>query len=247
MIVIPMAGNSSRFYRAGYTRPKYELPVGDATLFAICVSSFQSSFDSEMFLFICRDGVDADLFVARECARLGIRDYQCVVLPEVTRGQAETVLLGLEMAGVAPDESLLVFNIDTARPGYAFPAECRESDGYLEVFAGEGEHWSFVKPVSPQSRQVAETSEKKRISSLCCTGLYYFARAGDFMRICREAIGDIDNFRRLWGELYIAPMYNSFIQSGAVVTYHEVGVDEVLFSGTPDEYAALLESLKSAP
>ncbi|HEX2545907.1 MAG TPA: capsular biosynthesis protein, partial [Ramlibacter sp.] len=72
MIVIPMAGNSSRFYQAGFTRPKYELPVGKDTLFARCVGSFEAYFASESFLFVCRPGVDAERFVHAECAKLGL-------------------------------------------------------------------------------------------------------------------------------------------------------------------------------
>ncbi|ECR5117115.1 capsular biosynthesis protein, partial [Salmonella enterica] len=33
MIIIPMAGLSSRFFKAGYTKPKYELKAHDKTLF----------------------------------------------------------------------------------------------------------------------------------------------------------------------------------------------------------------------
>jgi hypothetical protein len=243
MIVIPMAGRSSRFYQAGYKVPKYELPVPGGTLFGMCVRSFEPYFASERFLFVCRPGVGAEQFVQAECERLAIRDFECVTLEQETRGQAETVLLGMERSGTAGAEPLLIFNIDTVRPGYRFPAECRGSDGYLEVFRGEGDHWSFVRPVAPGSIRVAETSEKKRISDLCCTGLYQFARAADFDRLCRAAIEDIDNFCALWRELYVAPLYNEFIAQGADVAYHEVPRNAVLFSGTPSEYDELLELL----
>jgi hypothetical protein len=151
------------------------------------------------------------------------------------------VLVGLEQAQADPGERLVIFNIDTVRPGYRFPRESEKLDGYLEVFRGEGEHWSFVRPGA--NGLAAETSEKRRISDLCCTGLYHFARAADFMRLCRAAIADVDNFVRDWRELYVAPLYNGFIAEGARVGWHEVGPEEVLFSGTPDEYEALLQDL----
>jgi hypothetical protein len=243
MIVIPMAGNSSRFYKAGYDRPKYELPVQGESLFALCVKSFEAYFATEPFLFICRDDVAAAEFVGAECAKLGLQNFQCVSLPGATRGQAETVLLGLQQAAVGPAESLLIFNIDTARPGYRFPEALQFVDGYLEVFAGEGEHWSFVRPAAAFTSRVAQTSEKQRISNLCCTGLYHFARCADFVRLCESAVADIDNYCQRWGELYIAPLYNALIEQGALVAYHEVAQDQILFSGTPDEYQTLLKTL----
>jgi hypothetical protein len=242
LIVIPMAGNSRRFYEAGYTRPKYELPVGDETLFALTVRSFERYFDDERFIFVCRGDLDAEAFVRAECERLGIRRCDIAVLQQPTRGQAETVLLGLEDAGYLPSESLLVFNIDTIRRGYRFPVDCEWADAYLEVFSGSGDHWSFVEPAAAFTRRVARTTEKERISDLCSTGLYHFARTGDFVAACREAMSTIDRYRARWSELYVAPLYNQLIEQGMAVTYHQVDAAEIGFSGTPAEYEALLRS-----
>ena len=40
MIVIPMAGLSSRFTKAGYTKPKYMLPLAGKSVFAHSIESF---------------------------------------------------------------------------------------------------------------------------------------------------------------------------------------------------------------
>ena len=239
MIIIPMAGQSSRFASAGHTRPKYELALQSGTLFAACTRSFEQYFSSERFVFVCRAGLGAEGFIDAECERLGVQKYIVVALDAPTRGQAETVLQGLHGAEATGRESLLIFNIDTIRPHYVFPEQLDLSDGYLEVFSGTGDHWSFVKPAASFSRRVAQTSEKRRISNLCCTGLYHFSRAVDFDRVCREALGSYEHFRQTWGELYVAPLYNMLIASGKTFTYHEIPRSQVHFSGTPDEYEAL--------
>jgi hypothetical protein len=253
MIVIPMAGQSRRFREAGYDRPKYELPLQGESLFARCVRSFERYFDSEPFLFVARREFEAERFVATECERLGIRDYRTVTLDEPTRGQAETVLLGLRRVPCDGNDALLVFNIDTIRPGYAFPAEALDADGYLDVVRAQGEHWSFVRPAASFTRRVAETSEKRRISDLCCTGLYYFARAADFTAACDAALHDADgadnagSYLARWGEAYIAPLYNDLIAAGKHIVYAEAAAAQVLFAGTPPEYEALLRATGSAP
>lgn len=239
MIVIPMAGMSRRFFDAGYARPKYELPLDGQTLFACCVRSFERYFGSERFVFVHRKAFGADDFIARECDRMGLEDYITVGLGDATRGQAETVLRGLDGAGAGGNEALLIFNIDTIRPHYRFPETMCFGDGYLEVFAGEGEHWSFVRPATSLCPLVAETAEKRRISPLCSTGLYFFARATDFGASCEHALGDGGRFLRQWGELYVAPLYNHLVAAGKRIMYHQVGAHEVHFAGTPQEYRAL--------
>lgn len=75
MIVIPMAGLSSRFKNAGYTKPKYMLEAHGKTLFNHSVSSFQKYFSSEKFLFIALDVNDTYEFIRSECLSLGINDF----------------------------------------------------------------------------------------------------------------------------------------------------------------------------
>ena len=240
MIILPMAGRSRRFYEAGYTCPKYELPLDGQSLFAACVRSFEHYFRTERFLFVCRDDGAAVDFVDDECKRLGIADYRVVRLRRDTGGQAESVLLGLQDSGCGANESLLIFNIDTIRESYRFPVSADFADGYLEVFRGPGTHWSFVQPSAAFGTRVAQTSEKQRISPLCCTGLYYFARASDFTEVCGAALNEADEYRQRWGELYIAPLYNAMLAQGRRVVYHEITREQVRFAGTPEEYRGLL-------
>lgn len=242
MIVIPMAGHSRRFREAGYDRPKYELPLQGESLFACCVRSFEHYFASEPFLFVARIDAGAEAFIARECERLGIALHRTVTLEQPTRGQAETVLEGLRRAECGANESILIFNIDTIRPGYAFPPEALNADGYLEVVRTAGEGWSFVRPAASFNRRVAETTEKRRISELCCTGLYYFARAIDFSAACEAALVEADAYLDHWGEIYVAPLYNALISAGKHIVHAEAPASRVHFAGTPPEYEALAAS-----
>jgi len=239
MIVIPMGGRSSRFFERGYQRPKYELMAHGRSLFWHAVSSFARYFDRERFVFIVRPDYQAIQFVSNECQRLGIRDYFIVELENETRGQADTVRLGLIGASARPDESVTIFNIDTIRPGFEFPSFVSECDGYLEVFPGLGQHWSFVEPLADDGNRVRRTTEKVRISDLCSTGLYYFRRPEQFLSICaaemKKDLGELVN-----GEVYVAPLYNQIIESGGDVRFNLIGKDEVYFCGTPDEYTGFL-------
>ncbi|WP_110630662.1 glycosyltransferase family 2 protein [Salinicola salarius] len=234
MIVIPMVGASSRFFKAGYDRPKYQLPLWGETVFYWVMRSFHKYFDQQTFLFILRDDYQARDFVQAEIHRLGISDFSIVVLDAMTQGQADTVAHGL--CDVADEEPITIFNIDTLRYDFELPDFINDSDGYLEVFHGEGDHWSFVGPGVDFT--VLRTTEKDRISDLCSDGLYHFASKALFLSAFENAV---QNDIKSKGEFYVAPLYNFLIQAGKDIRYLEVSSLNIDFCGTPDEYEALVD------
>lgn len=247
MIVFPMAGLSRRFAEAGYALPKYMLPAHGRSLFAHAVGGFAAYFASHPFLFIARDVAGTADFVRAECAALGIAAPRLVLLERPTAGQAETVALGLDAAGVGAAEPVTIFNIDTFRPRFRFPTgfALAAVDGYLEVFRGSGANWSYVRPAAPGSDRVAETTEKVPISDLCCTGLYHFRTAALYRAAYGAFAGGAAAALGL-KELYVAPMYNLLLREGRDIRWHLVGADEVVFCGVPAEYAAFLAAAPPA-
>ncbi|MUK67934.1 glycosyltransferase family 2 protein [Aliivibrio fischeri] len=235
MIVIPMAGLSSRFFKAGYTQPKYMLEAHGETLFAHAVLSFKTYFETQTFLFIVRDVYETPAFVEEECKKLGITSYKVIILNQETRGQAETVALGLSKTEQEKDEDLTIFNIDTFRPNFIFPELDKLGDGYLEVFRGTGDNWSFAKPESATSTKVILTTEKDPVSDLCSTGLYYFKTLNDFFFAYNSYL-EKPVIEWAKGELYIAPLYNELITENRDIHYHLIERDEVIFCGVPSEY-----------
>jgi hypothetical protein len=238
MIVIPMAGLSSRFFKAGYELPKYMLEAHGESLFDHSVKSFQAYFDTTRFVFIVRDVFDTPKFVKQRAVALNIKDYDIVVLNEETRGQAETVTLGLSSYRESI-EPITIFNIDTFRPGFEYPNLEQLGNGYLEVFRGTGDNWSFVRPISDSSTQVDLTTEKNPISDLCCTGLYHFKNIQDYFKAYDYYLS-IPKEQWEKGELYVAPLYNHLINDGKEIHYHEIERSVVIFCGTPDEYIDFL-------
>ena len=246
MIVIPMAGLSSRFSSAGYLKPKYMLEAHGKTLFSHAVSSFSGYYDSEKFLIIGRRVEGFDAFIKCEMRALGVKSYQIIILDEYTKGQADTVYKGLQLANIADDEPLLIFNIDTFRPGFRLPTEFDISniDGYLEVFMGGGKNWSNVLPKCVKDQTVLKTAEKQEISNYCCTGLYYWGSSLIFKETFKQFVLDITSLGyEHASELYIAPMYNYLITNAKNVRYSVVNETDVIFCGIPEEYEAFCASV----
>ncbi|WP_287323041.1 glycosyltransferase family 2 protein [Mesorhizobium sp.] len=235
MIILPMAGLSRRFADAGYRQPKYMLPLWGASLLAHCIESFRSYFGQETFLFVCQEDSTIRNFIDSTCQEVGLERFDIASVNGPTRGQAETVILGMISKNVSGDDSLLIFNIDTIRPGLVLPSFVKDSgyDGYLEVFEGLGEGWSFIEPDPSEPNMVLRTAEKVRISNLCSTGLYYFKTAADFREAYEKELAQPSSH-----ELYVAPLYNHLVRDGRKIAYSVIDESQVVFAGTPTEYEA---------
>jgi dTDP-glucose pyrophosphorylase len=236
MIVIPMAGFSRRFTNAGYKQPKFMLNLAGRPAFDWAVLSFSELFASDVFLFVFRRDDATEAFIKGRLSELGISKNILVGLTEPTRGQAETVALGLAECDAADSERITIFNIDTFRPGFRYPsAAILEASGFLETFEASGENWSFCATAENDQTFVTHVTEKQRISSHCSTGLYHFASRTLFENAYRY-------YRTInLPEMYVAPIYNRLIELGLTVRRVAVPENKLFLCGTPAEY----EELKS--
>jgi hypothetical protein len=240
MIVLPMAGESRRFRIAGYAGPKYRFECRGVSLFEWALSSFRHYFGSREFLFIALGEHESLPFIRAAAARLGLSNWRVVELPAKTAGQAETVRLGLAAIQHPDRAPLTVFPVDTLRTDFRFPAEAEGCDGFIEAFSGDGDHWSFVRVAKEAPQRVVEVVEKRRISGLCCTGLYHFRGTGDFRRAL-----DLPSPPRSLAERrerFVAPLYNALIGAGRRIYCRRVDESAVDFFGTPAEYDAFCAS-----
>ena len=237
MIVIPMLGKSSRFFSAGYKEPKYKLPLNGGSVFSHSVSSFKRYFNCKPFLFLVRSDFNAAKFVSENAIELGIRDFRIIEFSENTEGQADTVLQGTRDYG--DDEPLIIFNIDTIRHDFIAPSDQEFADGFLEVFQGHGNNWSFVE--RDKGGRVIRTAEKSRISIHCSNGMYGFRRLRDYREAFRRSSDSIliEN-----GEVYVAPLYNDLIRRGLDIRCIELPCSAISLCGTPDEYQSLISQSK---
>jgi hypothetical protein len=240
MFVFPMLGRSSRFFDAGYTLPKYKLPLGanGQIVFDYVLGSFRHYFDTDLFVLLCRADTNDRAFLIERMHGLGVRRFDVIEHAGETGGQAESVELSLACA--PDDEELFIFNIDTVLYNFEKDATRGQVAGYLEVFRGEGTHWSFVEPDPGRSGHAARVVEKDRISDLCSNGLYYFASVSTYAnalnayRLKHQGVA---------GEIYVAPLYNELIDRGMPVSYKLVRTRQIGFCGVPNEYVELSRSI----
>ena len=231
-IVITMAGLGSRFRKAGYTVPKYEIEVFGRSLFSWSMESLRGFFlpDNDYY-FIVRREDNAAPFIKSEWEKIAGDPLRVHVieLDAPTDGQATTAMLAAPMW--RKDDSLLIYNIDTYVEAYQMKAEDIQGDGFIPCFSAPGDHWSFV--AVDENGDATEVREKVRISDNCTLGAYYFATCKLYEDMYDEYYKDPSNLEK--GEKYVAPLYNHMIRKGMKVRISLVDGKCVHVLGTPEE------------
>ena len=231
-VVITMAGLGSRFRKAGYDMPKYEITVHDRSLFAWSMESLKGYYAPENdYFFIVRKEDEARDFILSEWEKCGgdRAKAHVIELDAPTDGQATTAMLAKEFW--KKDDELLIYNIDTYVEAGQMKSEDIIGDGFIPCFCAPGDHWSFV--ALGKDGNATEVREKQRISDNCTLGAYYFSSCGLYEKMYDEYYADGGNMEK--GEKYVAPLYNYMISKGMKVRICLVDGKCVHVLGTPEE------------
>jgi dTDP-glucose pyrophosphorylase len=238
MFVFPMGGRGKRFVEAGYAVKKHLLEVQGKTVFENAVSSFEKYFNSDKFLFVMREDDNSENQVNDLIVSLGVKEFKIVKIYD-SLGQADSVKKGLEALALSTfdnallDEEIYIFNIDSFLLNFEKFEPSANAIGALDVFRPTGSHFSFIEAHPSLPNTVSKVTEKVKVSDLASTGLYYFKHAKFFLE-CIEA--EADRVLLEYGEVFVAPLFNHFIEKGQIVMYREICNDEIVILGTPVEY-----------
>ena len=232
MIVITLAGDSSRFFKAGYEEVKYKLIYHGKSILESILDYIPRD---KKILIVTNEKHNDKFFCSELLGKMNFIDFSVVEIRS-TIGQLETLINGLLKCKnfYDSDETLTVFNGDTIRKSKSWDEF--EGDGYIEVFESEGLHWSFVDVIGRVNRVV----EKKRISNFCSSGLYYFKN----ISIVLNNFEEYKNTVIQESELFIAPFYNFLINKNFDIYSSKLELEAFVFCGTPLEYQKSILSLK---
>ena len=241
-IVITMAGLGSRFKKAGYKEPKYEIVAHGKSLFAWSMDSLKGYYDvSNDYYFIVRKEDNARDFITEQWVDVVKGSKEQIHIIEIdymTDGQATTAILAANEW--KKEDSLLIYNIDTYVIAGAMKSEDISGDGHIPCFNAPGDHWSFV--AVDDSGKAIEVREKQRISDNCTLGAYYFKSCELYENMYKEYYNTCDNMEA--GEKYVAPLYNYMISKGLDVSISLIDAKDVHVLGTPEELEVFKNTYK---
>lgn len=233
-IIMPMAGEGSRFRNAGWTTPKPLIQLHGKALFEHAIDSVKIDGAPMKYSFIVR----AEHIKANKIDQ-GIKE----LLPEAsvfsvektTRGAVETCLVAEE--AIADDDAVVVMDCDLEFSSERYKQLIKES---LETNAKEAHGGALVSFESTEPRYsyaevnenglVTRTAEKEPISKHALCGAYFFASGADFKRVARKLL---DEPVMTKPEFYVSLLYNYLLAEGAPV---RIAPMEMYRSyGTPEE------------
>ena len=225
-IVIPMAGEGSRFTKAGYTFPKPMIEIHQKPMIQLIEESLGLKGN---FIFIVRQE-HLDKYNLKSLLNIIAPNCKIIVIDKLTEGAACTVLLAKKY--IDNDKPLIIANSDQfiewnpSETMYNFST--KKIDGGILTFDTLHPKWSYAKV--DKNNIVTEVAEKKVISNHGTVGVYYWKKGQDFVKYAEQMI---DKDIRVNNEFYVCPVFNEAIVDKKVIKIHNV--DSMWGLGTPED------------
>jgi NDP-sugar pyrophosphorylase family protein len=237
-VLIPMAGEGSRFVREGYRLPKPLIDVDGKPMIQRVVENL--NFNAEYIFLVRKEHIMAYSELAEVISGLKAKS-DIVIVDKLTEGAACTALLAKHL--INDDDDLLIANSDQiiSYSSHNFESFKRLTnvDSMVYVFNADHPKWSFVKVGT--DGLVTEVAEKRPISNIATCGIYWYRHGSDFVKYAEKMI---EKDIRVNNEFYIAPVYNEMIADQK--TLLPFYVNEMHGIGIPDDLNAyLLHKAKS--
>ncbi len=227
-VLIPMAGEGSRFAKEGYTFPKPLIDVNGKPMIQVVVENLD--FDCEYIFLVRESHINEYEGILDTLKRITNNRMSYVAVDSLTEGAACTALLAKEM--INTDEDLLIANsdqhIEYEPENFKLLKSISDVDSIVFTFNAVHPKWSFVKTNSRGF--ITEVAEKRPISNIATCGIYWYRKGSDFVKYAERMI---EKNIRVNNEFYIAPVYNELIQDGKTLIPFYVNSMNGL--GTPED------------
>jgi len=226
-VLIPMAGAGSRFEQAGYTFPKPLIEVDGKPMIQTVVENL--NIDAKHIFIVQKEHYEKynlkyllNLITNNNC--------EIVQVEGVTEGAACTTLLAKQF--IDNDEPLVIANsdqfVDWDSNEFMYSMTADNIDGGILSFEATHPKWSFAK--LNEDGFVSEVAEKKPISNIATSGIYYWKKGADYVYYTEQMI---DKDIRTNNEFYVCPVFNEAIGDHKKIKVFPI--DKMWGLGTPED------------
>jgi dTDP-glucose pyrophosphorylase len=235
-ILIPMAGEGSRFAKEGYTFPKPLIDVNGKPMIQAVVENI--NFNANYIFIVRKEHLIK--YSGLEKTLNNITNNKCTIVPvdNLTQGAACTALLAKEY--INNDVELLIANsdqiIDYNKQNFELLKKMTIVDAIVFCFNAVHPKWSFIK--INENSYITEVAEKNPISNIATCGIYWYRKGLDFVKYSEQMI---EKNIRVNNEFYIAPVYNELIKDNKkLIPFY---VNEMHGIGTPEDLNFYLKKI----
>jgi dTDP-glucose pyrophosphorylase len=239
-IVIPMAGQGSRFAKAGYEKPKPFIDVDGKPMIVRVLENLAYP-DARYILIARREHMEKEAELVKQIEK----EFNAIFIPidKLTEGTACTVLYARKY--INNDEQLLIANsdqiVDMNIADFIDDCKDRNLDGSILTFIDhyKDPKWSFA--ALDENNLVTEVKEKVVISEFATVGIYLYSKGRDFVNASIDMIIEND---RVNNEFYTCPTYNYAIKEGSKIGIYNIEFEHMHGIGTPEDLNLYLKFIK---
>tara|TARA_R110002020_G_scaffold207313_4_gene412819 strand:- start:1926 stop:3302 length:1377 start_codon:yes stop_codon:yes gene_type:complete len=236
-VLIPMAGEGSRFQKAGYSFPKPLIEVNGKPMIQLVVENL--NIDAQ-HIFVVRKEHE-ERYNIKHLLQLISPGCEVILTDGLTEGAACTTLLAKEF--INNDEALLYANSDQFLEWdsneFMYSMMADSIDGGMLTFEATHPKWSFAK--LGEDGYVNEVAEKKPISNIATTGIYYWKHGSDYVKYAEQMI---ENNVRVNNEFYVCPVFNEAIADNKKIKIFPT--EKMWGIGTPEDLDTFLRNYKGS-
>lgn len=233
-IVMPMAGEGSRFLKEGWTTPKPLIELNGQPLFKHAISSVTDKDIQMKYSFIVRQE-HIDKYQIDKGIRSFLPEANLFSVVKTTRGAVETCLIAEN--AIADDDAVIVMDCDLEFRSKKFVEIIKQilnkpieeaTGGALVSFESNEPRYSYA--ALGKDGFVTRTAEKEVISNHALCGVYFFSSGKRFKEVA-HCLLDEPVFSK--PEYYVSLLFNYLLKAGEKVRL--VSMEEYYSYGTPEE------------
>jgi UDP-N-acetylglucosamine diphosphorylase / glucose-1-phosphate thymidylyltransferase / UDP-N-acetylgalactosamine diphosphorylase / glucosamine-1-phosphate N-acetyltransferase / galactosamine-1-phosphate N-acetyltransferase len=241
-IVIPMAGNGSRFVQAGYKNPKPFIDVNGKSMIQRVMDNLafkDDNYEINYFLIAKQEHLNQE----EQTVKYLKEKYNVtfITIDKTTEGAACSVLFARKY--INNDDMLIFANsdqiVDFNVKNFIDDAINKNLDGSILTFIDKerSPKWSFAQ--IDNNNIVKKVAEKQVISQYATVGIYLFQKGSIFVN---GAIDMIINNDRFNNEFYVCPVYNYVIKNKNTIGIFNIDYKQMHGLGTPEDLQKYLSN-----
>ena len=233
-IIMPMAGEGSRFLKEGWTTPKPLIKLKGTPLFIRAINSVFIDGVPMKYSFIVRQE-HIDNYKIDQQIKTILPDANIFSVLKTTRGAVETCLMAESV--ISEDDGIIVMDCDLEFKSEAYINGIRQildkpvedvDGGILVSFESNLPKYSYAE--IDKDYRVIRTAEKEVISNHALCGAYFFSSGKGFLTAAHNLLNE-QHFSK--PEFYVSLLYNYLLQNGETIRLAEM--EEFYSYGTPEE------------
>ena len=231
-VLIPMAGQGSRFKDVGYQDIKPMIKINNKTMIQIVIENI--GIEAE-YIFVVRKEDEISYNISQYISN-HVKESKIIIQDEKQPGAASSSLLAKDL--IDNDDHLVIANVDQYIEddisAIIKSFILKGVDGGILTFDNSEAKWSYVK--NNNFGVVDAVAEKNVISNEATCGIYFWNKGSDYVKYANQMI---QKGIKTNNEFYICPVYNEAIEDSRLIISHKV--KEMHGIGTPEDLDAFLQ------